>query len=159
PRDTEVLWDRCYHRVREQGRKGVAMVALSAVDIALWDIKGKHAGEPIWRLLGGRYRDRVPVYATGLFHFPDGDPVHALTERPVHLVHRGFRAVKLSCGFGLERDTERVRAVRDAIGPGIRLMIDANQAYTAAEAIQLAHRIGPYDITWLEEPVPAEDLA
>jgi D-galactarolactone cycloisomerase len=159
PRDTEVLWDRCYQRVRDQGRKGVAMVALSAIDIALWDLRGKAAREPVWRQLGGRYRERVPTYATGLFHFPGADPMLILQKRASELVKRGFRAIKLACGFGLGRDIERVRAVRDAIGRDIRLMIDANQAYTATEAIQLANRIAQYNIAWLEEPVPPEDLA
>lgn len=158
PWDTEVLWDRCYQRVRVQGRKGVAMVALSAIDIAVWDIKGKQAGRAVSKLLGGRYREQVQTYATGLYRVAQGDPIRAVVEQARQFVSMGFRALKLGLGFGIREDTDRVRAVRDAIGPTVQLMVDANQAYTAAEAIQLGRQIEPCNITWIEEPVPPEDL-
>lgn len=159
PWETEVLWDRCYHVVRDFGRKGLAIVALSAVDIALWDLKGKDAGQPIWKIAGGRYRDQVRVYATGLYLFLTEDPIRALADRARQFVAKGFRALKLGCGFGITQDVERIRAVREAVGPEVQLMVDANQAYTAAEAIQLGRAIECYDISWIEEPVPPEDLA
>jgi D-galactarolactone cycloisomerase len=159
PWDSEMLWDRCYQRLRDQGRKGVAIVALSALDIALWDLKGQDARRPIWKMAGGRYRDQVRGYATGLYHIAGEDPLAALAERVRQLVAAGFRALKIGGGFGLAQDVARVRTVREAVGPDVQLMVDANQAYAAGEAIQLARAIERYDITWLEEPVPPEDLA
>lgn len=159
PMDTDVLWDRCYHRLRNHGRKGVAIEALSAVDIALWDILGKKFGVPAYKLLGGQYRDRVRPYATGLYLRQAADPVQEVAARAAGYVAQGFRAVKLGLGFGIEHDVARVRAVRQAIGPDVLLMTDFNQAYTAGDAARLGRKIETFDISWIEEPVPPEDLS
>lgn len=154
-----VIWDFLYNRTRDQGRKGLSISALSAVDIALWDIKGKALGLPVSKLLGGAYRNKARVYATGLYepqYVPDVEK--ALIEEALGYKKAGFSAMKLKIGYGIETDMRLVRAVRGAIGDSLFLMVDANHAYNAAEAIRLARELEKYNIYWLEEPVPPEDI-
>jgi D-galactarolactone cycloisomerase len=159
PFDTSVLWDHLYNFTRDQGRKGLPISALSAIDIALWDIKGKATGVPVHKLLGGAYRDRARVYATGLY-----EPQHvpsikdALVEEALGYKKDGFSAMKLKIGYGIETDQDYICAVREAIGDDLLLMVDANHAYNATEAIRLARQMEPYNIYWFEEPVPPEDI-
>jgi D-galactarolactone cycloisomerase len=148
-----------YARLRDHGQKGVVIQGLSGIDIALWDLKGKHFGVPVHRLLGGPLRSEVQAYATGLYRRKSGDPVRYLAEEAAAYVAEGFKAVKLKVGFGVEEDAAVTRAVREAIGPGIALMVDANHAYDAVAAIRLGRMIEPHDIGWFEEPVPPEDVA
>ena len=159
PLRTDFLWREIYTRLRDHGQKGVVIEGLSGIDIALWDIRGKHFGVPVHRLLGGPVREQVRAYATGLYRRRSGDPLHYLAEEAEGYVSEGFKAVKLKVGFGLEEDAATTRAVRKAIGPDIALMVDANHAYDAAAAIRLGRTIEPHDIGWFEEPVPPEDLA
>ncbi len=159
PLAIEQIWQDLYSRFREHGQKGPLVDALSAIDIALWDIKGKHFGLPVHRLMGGPLRTEVPVYATGLFMRREGDHEHYLAEEALSYIAEGYRAVKLKVGFGLDYDVRAIRAVRHAIGEEPMLMIDANEAYDAVEAIKLARRVEEYNIAWFEEPVPPEDLA
>ncbi len=154
----EVLWQEMYNRLRDHGQKGVPIEALSALDIALWDLKGKALGMPVSRLLGGPFRRDLPAYATGLYRRAVADHPAALAEEAGRYAAQGFGGVKLKVGFGLKEDERAVRAVRGAVGPGVRLMIDANHGYNARTAIQLGRRIAEYDIEWFEEPVPPEDL-
>ena len=159
PLDNAVLWDRLYNWTRDQGQKGVTISAISAVDIALWDIKGKALDLPVYKLLGGAYRTRAKAYATGLYE-PQNVPsvVEALTEEAAGYRDQGFRGMKLKIGYGPETDLEYIRAVREAIGEELALMVDANHAYNANEAVRLARVMEPYGIEWFEEPVPPEDL-
>jgi D-galactarolactone cycloisomerase len=159
PLDTGVLWDRLYNWTRDQGQKGVTLSALSAIDIALWDIKGKALGLPVYKLLGGAYRDKARVYATGLYE-PQGVPSieEALAEEALGYKEQGFSGLKLKVGYDLKTDVRYVRAIRKAIGDDMALMVDANHAYNASEAIRLAREIEPYSIYWFEEPVPPEDI-
>jgi D-galactarolactone cycloisomerase len=159
PFDTSVLWDRLYNLTRDQGQKGLTISAISAVDIALWDIKGKALGLPVYKLLGGAYRARARAYATGLYE-PQGVPsiVAALVEEAVGYREAGFTGMKLKVGYGLETDESYVRAIREAIGDDIALMVDANHAYNASEAIRLARVLADYDVYWFEEPVIPEDI-
>jgi D-galactarolactone cycloisomerase len=159
PLDTGVLWDRLYNWTRDQGQKGVTLSALSAIDIALWDIKGKALGLPVYKLLGGAYRDKARVYATGLYE-PQGVPSieEALAEEALGYKEQGFSGLKLKVGYDLKTDVRYVRAIREAIGDDMALMVDANHAYNASEAIRLAREIEPYSIYWFEEPVPPEDI-
>jgi D-galactarolactone cycloisomerase len=159
PMDTSVIWDRLYNWTRDQGQKGLTISALSAVDIALWDIKGKALGVPVSTLLGGAYRRRARVYATGLYE-PQGVPSipAALVNEALGYAKAGFCGMKLKVGYDLRTDVTYVRAIREAIGRDLLLMVDANHAYNASEAIRLAREMEPYDITWFEEPVPPEDL-
>jgi D-galactarolactone cycloisomerase len=159
PLRTDMLWQTIYARLRDHGQKGVVIQGLSGIDIALWDIKGKHFGVPAHRLMGGPLRTEVRAYATGLYRRKSGDPLMYLAEEAAGYVAEGFTAVKLKVGFGIEEDAAVTRAVREAIGPGVALMVDANHAFDAVAAIRLGRLIERYDIGWFEEPVPPEDLA
>jgi L-alanine-DL-glutamate epimerase-like enolase superfamily enzyme len=158
PLETEALWQEFFHYLRGVGRKGLSFCALSAIDTALWDLKGKIVDLPLYRLLGGN-QPRVPVYASGGWTSYDDDQ---LVDEMKGMVARGFQAVKFKVGVeggrNLNRDVTRVRKVREAVGPDIRLLVDANNGFDAASAIQLANRIREYDITLFEEPVFADDI-
>ncbi len=159
PLETEKIWAQCYNALRDQGQRGLTITALSGIDIALWDIKGKHFGVPVSTLLGGRFRQEVRAYATGSFK---RDGVDRVADNAAEMAgHRaaGFHAGKIKIGFGVKEDLEVIRAVRDAIGPDMRLMIDANHGYDAIEAISLGKQAADYDIDWFEEPVTPEHLA
>ena len=159
PLRTDFLWQRIYTQLRDHGQKGVVIQGLSGIDIALWDIKGKRFGVPAYRLLGGPLRTEVAAYATGLYRRKLGDPLRYLPDEAAGYVAEGFKAVKLKVGFGVAEDAGVTRAVRDAIGPDVMLMIDANHAFDATAAIRLGREIEPCDIAWFEEPVPPEDIA
>jgi D-galactarolactone cycloisomerase len=159
PLRTDALWQMVYARLRDHGQKGVVIQGLSGIDIALWDIKGKHFGVPAHRLMGGPLRSQVRAYATGLYRRKSGDPLTYLAEEAAGYAAEGFTAVKLKVGFGVEEDAAVTRAVREAIGPGVALMVDANHAFDAIAAIRLGRMIEGYDIGWFEEPVTPEDLA
>jgi D-galactarolactone cycloisomerase len=159
PLRTDWLWQEIYARYRDHGQKGVVIEGLSGVDIALWDLKGKAFGVPVHRLMGGPIRTSVEAYATGLYRRETGDPEAYLVEEALDYVAQGFRAVKLKVGFGIEEDARITRALRRALGPDVRLMIDANHAYDAVAAIRLGRKVEDLDIGWFEEPVPPEDLA
>src|SRR5215469_7458758 len=159
PLRTDHLWQMIYARLRDHGQKGVVIQGLSGLDIALWDIKGKHFGAPVHQLLGGAARKEVAAYATGLYRRKSGDPIRYLAEEAAGYVAEGFKAVKLKVGFGVEEDARVTRAVRGAIGPNVALMIDANHAYDALAAIRLGRQVEQFDIGWFEEPVPPEDIA
>jgi D-galactarolactone cycloisomerase len=158
PCDTLPLWERMYAATRDYGQKGFALHAISAVDIALWDLKGQALGVSVSRLLGGRFRERVQAYATGLYFRPRDAFSTDLAEEAAAYVDAGFTAVKLKVGYTPEIDAQHVRAVREAIGPTPQLMIDANHAYDAATAIRLGRRLESYDLRWFEEPVIPENI-
>jgi D-galactarolactone cycloisomerase len=159
PLRTDHLWRTIYARLRDHGQKGVVIQGLSGIDIALWDIKGKHFGVPVHQLLGGTVRSEIQAYATGLYRRKSGDPVRYLANEAAGYVAEGFSAVKLKVGFGIEEDVATTRAVREAIGAKVALMVDANHAYDGIAAIRLGRMIEPYEIGWFEEPVPPEDIA
>lgn len=156
---TEWIWQEVYARYRDHGQKGSIIQALSGIDIALWDLKGKFFNQPVHRLLGGPLRTEVAAYATGLYRREQGQPEQYLAEEAAGYAAEGFKAVKLKVGFGIDDDVRATRAVRDAIGPGIGLMIDANHAYDVVAAIRLGRKVEDLDIGWFEEPVPPEDIA
>ena len=158
PLATEQIWETLYDRFRDQGQKGVAISALSGVDIALWDIKGKHFGVPVHRLMGGPLRTEVAAYATGTYRKERGDPFEYIVEEVKGYAAEGFTGVKLKVGFEVAEDAALTAAVRAAIGPEVALMLDANHGYDAIEAIRLGRRVEGQDIAWFEEPVPPEDL-
>lgn len=150
------FWARAWKDINFFGHKGVPVMGISAIDGALWDIAGKAANMPLYRLLGGA-RDRIPAYHSGGLWL-DRD-IDALAREAQDMVAQGFRAVKMRLGMPDPRqDAARVRAVRAAIGPGIRLMADANQGLNEAQAIRLGRMLEEYDLTWFEEPLPAWDL-
>ena len=143
-------------QVRNVGRPGIAAMAISAVDIALWDLKARRAKLPLWRLLGG-FDPRVPCYAGGI----DLDlSVEALLRQTDDNLSRGFRAIKMKVGRpDLAADVARVKAMRAHLGEGFPLMADANMKWTVEEAIRAARALQPYDLTWLEEPIIPDDVA
>ncbi|CAN0505969.1 unnamed protein product [Ectocarpus sp. 12 AP-2014] len=159
PLQTEKVWLTLYNRLRDQGQRGLTVTALSGIDIALWDIKGKHFGVPISTLLGGRFRDSVRAYATGSFRRAGVDRVADIAAEVAGYRRDGFHAVKIKIGFDVEEDLEVIAAVRDAIGPDMRMMIDANHGYDYLEAIELGQRAAPFGIDWFEEPVLPEQIS
>lgn len=158
PLQTEALWWEFFHYLRGVGRKGLMYCALSAIDNALWDLKGKIFDVPLYRLLGGN-KTSVPVYASGGWTSYDDD---RLVEEMCEIAKCGYKALKFKVGVeggqNINRDVVRVRKVREAIGPDIKILVDANNCFEAATAVQLANRIRDYDITLFEEPVFADDI-
>lgn len=156
PFATEIIWDKMY-REMYRDRKGAAIRAISAVDIALWDIKGKALNMPLYKLLGGNQK-KVPCYASGGY-YKEGKGIEGLVKEMMSYVNRGFKAVKMKVGaVSLDQDIERVKAVRENIGEDITLLIDANNAYNTHEAIKAGRAFEKYDAYWFEEPVGPEDF-
>lgn len=156
PLETEKTWAELYHALRDQGQRGVTVTALSGIDIALWDIKGKHFGVPVSTLLGGRFRSDVRAYATGSFRREGVDRVSDIAAELRRYRAEGFHAAKIKIGFDVAEDLAVIAAARDAMGPDMRLMIDANHGYDVVEAIELGQRAAEYGIDWFEEPVVPE---
>jgi D-galactarolactone cycloisomerase len=160
PLDTEVLWHRMYHATRDFGRKGSVIAAISAVDIALWDIAGKAYGVPVHQLLGGAFRTRVQAYATGFYRIQGQGESARLGEEALQHSEAGFTAMKVKLGYGLEDDIAVMGEVRRALaGRSVTFMVDTNHAYGVADAIRLGRALEQYNLRWYEEPVAPEDLA
>src|SRR5206468_3940277 len=140
------------------GPGGLFTLALSAVDMALWDIKGKALGQPLSTLLGG-HRDRVPTYASGALMRPH--PVDYLAKAGPRLRDLGFRQMKMQCGAEPlpAREVERVRIMRESVGDDVDLMCDINQLWRVEQAIDIGARIEPYHLFWLEDPTAHDDYA
>lgn len=157
PLNNEQVWYEMWRRMDWVGRGGIAVLALAAVDIAVWDIKSKVAGVSLHRLLGG-YRDKVPVYNTDggwLNHSLD-----QLVEETREIVRAGFRGTKIKVGKqDPAEDVERIAAVRKILGPHRTLMVDANECFTQAEAVRRARMWEEFNLFWFEEPLPAEDIS
>lgn len=156
PGRIEYLWERMWWRLHYSGRGGTASFAISAIDIALWDLAGKRQGTPLWRLLGG-HNPRVKVYAGGVdLHFS----LEALKDQARKFLGKGYGAIKMKVGRPrLSEDVARVRAVRELIGPDIPLMVDANMGWSVEQAICASRALAEFDIYWLEEPTIPDDLA
>jgi D-arabinonate dehydratase len=155
PIDVERLWHKMWVP-KITGRRGLTTRAISAIDIGLWDLRAKVAGLPLYKLLGG-FRDRVPTYIAGGY-YEEGKGLKELQEEMIVSVEMGARAVKMKVGaVPIPEDVARVKAVREAVGPDVKLMIDANCAYRAYEAVQLARRVEEFDVFWFEEPVAPDD--
>lgn len=143
-----VLTERTRVLAIQSGEYGPIAQAIAGVDIALWDLAARKARQPLWRLLGGA-QSRVPVYASGLN--PDQPEKLAARRR-----NEGYRAFKLKIGFGEERDLANLRTLRDMLGDGAELMVDANQAWALDAALRLAPKLAPFGLKWLEEPLRAD---
>jgi L-alanine-DL-glutamate epimerase-like enolase superfamily enzyme len=157
PRHHEAVWSRVFRASDWVARGGIVMLAMAALDIALWDLKSKLAGMPLFQLLGGS-RTRVPVYNT------DGGwlnhSVEQLVEETRQIVAAGFRGTKIKVGKeDPVEDRERIAAVRAVLGPHRRLMVDANECFTHAEAVRRARSWEEFDLFWFEEPLPIDDIA
>ncbi len=156
PVDVERIWTRCWWELHALGSGGMSRFALATIDIALWDILAQKAGVPLYRLLGGS-RDRIAAYGSGINAHLDGEP---LLDQMRGFLSQGYRAVKMKVGRDdAQEDVERVAAVRRCIGPSVQLMLDANQKWTAAEAIRRVGLLKPFDPFWIEEPLLADDRA
>ncbi|MCD6354114.1 MAG: mandelate racemase/muconate lactonizing enzyme family protein [Prolixibacteraceae bacterium] len=154
--DHEVVWQQMYLRSLDYARRGVMLAALSAIDIALWDIKGKHYQLPVSTLLGGRKNEFVKPYATGLYFSNGKDLKEKLVEEALLYKQQGFKGIKMKVGLGIAKDVEYIIAIKNAIGNDVELMIDSNHAYSLKEAQQLCIKLKEVDISWFEEPVSPE---
>jgi L-alanine-DL-glutamate epimerase-like enolase superfamily enzyme len=154
PMDLPALWQRMNAALRNVGRPGLGLMALAAVDIALWDLKARLLKVPLPQLWG-RAREAVPVYGSG--GFTNYSP-ERLRDQLAGWVEAGMLAVKLKVGSHPAQDPERVRQARDAVGPSTALMVDGNGAYDRVQALQLAQRFAAQGVCWFEEPVSSDDL-
>ncbi len=159
PFDVEVIWEALYNKVKDYGLTGMTISGISGVDIALWDIIGKACRQPVHKLIGGAFRPKVEAYATGLY-FKNMDRLNEeAAEEARGYVEQGFHAVKMKIGLGsIKKDLDRVAAVRDAIGPEVKLMVDANHCFNVPQAINIGRELEKLDVHWFEEPVSPEDL-
>ena len=162
PFDTEYLWQHMYRKTMAFGRKGIALVAISAVDLAIWDVIGKAVKQPLYRLLGGQTKPRIPVYASRLY----SQPLDTLAQEARAYKEQGFRAMKLRFGWGpvdgaagMQRNVELVRTAREVIGNEIDLMSDAYMGWTLDYARRMIPLLEPFNLRWLEEPVIPDDIA
>lgn len=169
PSHIEAIWQELYRNYTYLGSRGLITTVISGIDIALWDIKGKALGKPIYDLLGGPLRDGIPLYT-----HPQEGPPEVVAESARKQVAEGYKAVKTDpfwgemgpthtariSGYisprGLQKGVEIVAALRDAIGPNIEILIDCHGNYDVASAIRCARALEPYNLTWFEEPVPPE---
>src|SRR6476660_6183930 len=161
PWDTESLWQHMYRKTMAFGRKGIGMAAISAVDIALWDILGKSAKQPVYRLLGGRTKSRIPVYASRLY----SSPLNELAAEASRYKNEGYKAMKLRFGWGptdgaagMQRNVDLVRTVRETVGDEIDVMADAYMGWTLDYAKRMLPLLEPFHLRWLEEAVIPDDI-
>ena len=156
PTAIDEIWDKAYFRGghKEFGTRGIGVVALSGIDVALWDILGKVRGVPLYQLLGGKCRDKVPVYATALYP----EEPSKVAKRARGFAEQGFHGVKIKVGFDLDQDIRIVRAVRQELGKDFVVMTDANQGYTLDVALKAAAAFADCGAYWLEEPLFVEDI-
>lgn len=161
PRDRSRLWDQMFRSTLPYGRKGPALFAVSAVDIALWDLAGKHFGQPVFQLLGGRARAEIPVYASHL-HFTNEDE---FVREAAEYVRRGFKAMKMRFLHGPADGAEGLRAnvalvemLRSAVGDGIDIMADAYMGWDLEYALRMCRALAGYDMKWVEEPLLPDQL-
>jgi len=161
PWNVEILWEQMYRKTMAFGRKGAVMAAVSAVDIALWDILGKSAKQPVYRLLGGRTKPRIPVYASRLY----SSPLNELAAEALRYKNEGYRAMKLRFGWGpadgaagMRKNVELVRTVRQTVGDDIDVMADAYMGWTLDYAKRMLPLLEPFHLRWLEEPVLPDDI-
>ncbi len=157
------LWEIMYAHTRDFGQKGAYIEAISAIDVALWDILGKSLDVPVYRLLGGAFRESVAAYATGGYYtgqdYLDHDlNLEILANEAASYRDAGFKMMKIKIGLlSVEEDIERVAAMKEAVGTDMRILVDTNHAYNVSTAIRIGKRLEDYDIGWIEEPVPPED--
>ena len=163
PTRIEAHWDRLYAASARYGLRGLAVMAISGIDLALWDLLGKATGQPVFDLIGGKTKDRVPVYASVLSNQAGLD---ALADQAAALVSAGFRAMKYFFGFGvrhgpagMQRELTAVRIIREAAGPDVQLMVDAHFKWDLPYAQRMVDGLADLNLEWLENPLPPDDLA
>lgn len=160
PVDREVLWHKVYNLLRDHGQKGMPLQALSGVDIALWDLTGKIAGLPLCKLVGGKHRDRVPVYGYGMMLKREDLASHLarFEDEAAAIKGAGFAATKMKVGLGASDDVRLAEAVRRGIGDDFPFMADANHCYNTSDALYVGEALSELNAYWFEEPVAPEDL-
>jgi L-rhamnonate dehydratase len=161
PFDSEFLWQLMYRQTMAFGRKGITMAAISAVDIAIWDLMGKAAGQPVFKLLGGRTKQKIPIYASKLY----SQELSKLAEEAQQYKDQGYRAMKMRFGWGpvdgaagMQQNVALVRTIREVIGYEIDLMADAYMGWTLDYARRMLPLLEPFQLRWLEEPVIPDDI-
>ena len=161
PWDIEFLWQHMYRKTMAFGRKGIGMVAISAVDIALWDILGKSAKQPVYRLLGGRTKPKIPVYASRLY----STPLDELASESKRYKDEGYQAMKLRFGWGptdgaegMRKNLDLVRTVRETVGDDVDIMADAYMGWNLDYAKRMIPRLEEFNLTRLEEAVIPDDI-
>ncbi len=152
----EYLWEKIYYGsiVRVLGPRGIGVALLSGIDIALWDLKGKALGVPIYELLGGAVRDPVPAYASSIYWSPPEEAARQARR----FLDEGFKAVKLKVGLDVDNDLDSLAAVREEVGPDVDVMVDANQCYTPHLALKVGRELERHDVLFFEEPLPVDDV-
>ena len=162
PFDVELLWERMFRATINIGRKGLVLEAISAIDIALWDIIGKATGQPLYNVLGGRTRDRIRAYVSQSYAKSDLGAVH---EEAASYRAQGFTALKMRFGYGptdgeagKRKNYELVAAVREALGPDVDLMADAYMGWDLSYAIDMIRRLEDLNLCWVEEPLVPDDI-
>jgi L-alanine-DL-glutamate epimerase-like enolase superfamily enzyme len=149
------LFHRAWRSINFLGHAGVAVMAVAALDTACWDLAAQQTGLPLFRLLGGT-RTRMPAYASSGLWLDDS--IDELVRAAEQFLARGHRAMKMRLGRAPGEDLERVRRVREAVGPDVKLLVDVNQGWDEATAIRVGRALETHDLYWLEEPLPYEDL-
>ena len=160
PLDRDVLWHEVYNLLRDHGQKGMPIQALSGVDIALWDIAGKAAGLPLYKLLGGAHRPHIKAYGYGMMLKRESadDHIARFADEAAAIRDMGFSATTMKVGLGPGADVKLCEAVRCGVGDGFPFMVDANHCYTTSDAFFVGHALEELDAYWFEEPVAPEDL-
>ena len=159
PTNKEYLWHKVYNLLRDSGQKGMPIQALSGIDIALWDILSKKANLPLYQLLGGKCNNKIPVYGYGMMlqNKPVDQLIELFQKEAKEIKEKNFKAMKMKIGIGPKNDLKLVKAVRDAVGPEYKLMVDANHAYNLNDALYVGRGLDDMNIYWFEEPVAPED--
>ncbi len=158
PFHVEAIWDRMYRYNRKPVAKGLYISAMGSVDLAIWDIIGKALNLPVYEVLGV-FSEKIRVYAAGGY-YEEGKDIKELVNEMEGYAREGFQAVKMKVGGeAMTTDVERVRAVREAVGPKVDLMLDANNRWNAYQAIRFGRMVEKFDPFWFEEPVEADDFA
>ncbi len=141
------------------GQKGAIVTAIAGIDIALYDIVGKILETPVYNLLGGRVFDKIPAYASGFFG-KNGRPLtpEECGEEAKSYADQGFKGVKMKVGFGEKQDLLNLEAVRNALGPDLGIMVDANQSFSYHSVMKISRKLAAFDLTFIEEPLPINDL-
>lgn len=160
PLDRDVIWHKVYNLLRDHGQKGMPLQSLSGVDIALWDIAGKLAGQPIHKLIGGAHRNQVRSYGYGMMlkRESTADHVARFVDEAAAIKEMGFAATKMKIGLGAKDDVKLAEAVRKGVGDDFDFMADANHAYTTSDAFYVGEALGDLGAYWFEEPIAPEDL-
>ena len=155
PFDSEVTWEEMYATMRQRGHsKGYMIEAISGVDIALWDLKGKISGLPLYKLLGGLFRDKIQCYASSIRFKKPKDVV----EEVRGIISEGFTQVKLKIGRGIEQDIQAIKLIRQEFGSDLVVMVDANSGYSVNDSIKIGRLLEKYDVYWFEEPTTPDNL-